>query len=230
MKRIALNRGTEKIRLLMFDLDGTLADTLESIREGVNLAMEKYGYPLRSLEEIRAAVGHGARALIRDSMPSSESADEAQVTRVLADYHVFYGETYGHCRTCYAGIEEAVKELKRRGYTLAVLSNKQDIYVKKLAESLFSDGLIAQAVGQTDLPKKPNPTVPLAMAESLGFSAEQTAFIGDSEVDVQTALNAGMSAVGCAWGYRGEELLCRAGAHWILESPDELTELFGRLD
>ena len=159
-------------------------------------------------------------------MPEEAAGDGALVDRVFADYHGFYGETYLHCDTCYEGIPEALASLKERGYTLAVLSNKQDVYVRGLVRALFPEGWISYAEGQTEKPKKPDPTVPLEIAARLGFSPEETAFLGDSEVDVKTALNAGMLAVGCAWGYREAELLVETGAHVLLEKPSEIADLF----
>ncbi len=226
MEYVSHRCAEERIKLLIFDLHGTLADTIESIREGVNLAMRKYGYPERSYEEVRLAIGNGARELIRLSMPAEAAADGALVDRVFADYNVFYGQTYAHCDCCYDGILESLRMLKARGYTLAVLSNKQDVYVKALVASLFPEGMIALAAGQTDLPKKPDPTVPLMMAEQLGFTPNEVAFIGDSEVDIATAQNAGMLAVGCSWGYRERTLLRESGADVLLDEPCELIELF----
>lgn len=212
------------IKLLILDLDGTLADTIESIREGVNLAMNQYGYPERSYTEVRNAIGNGARELIRLSLP--EDAEPALVDRVFRDYHAAYGETYTHCTECYEGIPEALRTLKDRGYTLAVLSNKQDIYVKELVKILLPEGLISSAAGQTDLPKKPDPTVPLMMAKELGFLPEETAFVGDSEVDVLTGKNAGMLTVGCSWGYRDRPVLVESHADFLIDHPTELTEIF----
>ena len=226
MKKLNTEVNLKNIRLLILDLDGTLADTIGSIRDGVNLAMNKYGYPERSYEQVRAAIGNGARELIRRSMPEKEAADNALVDRVFADYHALYGQTFLNCRECYEGIPEALQALKANGFTLAVLSNKQDVYVRGLVKSLFPEGLISYAEGQTEKPKKPDPTVPLEIASMLGFAPSETAFLGDSEVDVQTGLNAGMLALGCAWGYRDPELLVKTGAHYLMEHPREIAELF----
>ena len=226
MERKYENQSLSGIKLIILDLDGTIADTIGSIRDGVNLAMEKHGFPLRSYEEVRRAIGNGARELIRLSMPSEASADAALVDRVYADYHDFYGETYIRCNTCYEGMLEAIATLKARGYTLAVLSNKQDVYVKALVGQLLPGGTVAVAAGQTELPKKPDPTVPRMIAKSLGFEPVEAAMVGDSEVDVETGLRAGMLAVGCSWGYRDREMLEESGAEVILDAPSELTDLF----
>ncbi len=219
-------KSLEGIKLIILDLDGTIADTIGSIRDGVNLAMEKHGFPHRSYEEIRRAIGNGARELIRLSVPEEVAEDVELVDRVFADYHAFYGETYIRCDACYEGILPAIATLRERGYTLAVLSNKQDVYVKALVEKLLPKGAISLAAGQTDLPRKPDPTVPRMIAETLGFTPSETAMVGDSEVDVETALNAEMLAVGCSWGYRDREFLVETDAQVILDEPRELTELF----
>ena len=226
MKKTETAKSPRAIRLLILDLDGTLADTIGSIRDGVNLAMNKYGYPERSYEEVREAIGNGARELIRRSMPAHLASDRELVDRVFSDYHAFYGQTYLNCKECYEGIPESLAALKEAGYTLAVLSNKQDVYVKGLCKALFPEGLISYAEGQTEKPKKPDPTVPLEIASMLGFTPEETAFLGDSEVDVQTGLNAGMLAIGCAWGYRDSALLLETGAHYLMEHPSEIADLF----
>ena len=213
-----------KKKLLIFDLDGTIADTIYSIRDGVNLAMDKYGFPRKTYEDIRLAIGNGARELIRRSMPEEQRADASLVDRVFADYDKLYAETYANIDGCYDGMSEAMHVLKERGYVLAVLSNKQDEYVKKIIDMLFPDGTVSYAAGQTELPTKPDPTVPLMIAGMFGARPEECAFIGDSEVDVKTAKNAGMTAVACSWGYRPREAL--ADADFLLGAPCELADLF----
>ena len=214
-----------KKKLLIFDLDGTIADTIWSIREGVNLALDLYGYKSRSYEEIRAAIGNGAYELIRKSLPENVREDSDLVSRVLADYDRLYGSTYSHIDGCYDGMMETLVSLKNKGYILAVLSNKQDAYVKKIVELLFEDGFVSFAAGQTgSCPKKPDPTAALMIADAFELGAEDCAFIGDSEVDVMTAKNAGMTAVGCSWGYRSMDALSDADV--IVDAPHELDVIF----
>ncbi len=213
-----------KIKLLIFDLDGTIADTIYGIRDGVNLAMDKYSLPRRDYEQIRKAIGNGSRELIRLSIPEDRRLDSAFVDTVHADYDSLYERTYANLDGCYPYMREALHTLHARGYTLAVLSNKQDEYVKKIVDMLFPDGIISLAAGQTKLPKKPDATVPHMIAKMFGAQPQECAFIGDSEVDVQTAKNAGMYSVACAWGYRPREAL--TGADRIIERADELVEIF----
>ena len=211
-------------KLLIFDLDGTIADTIYSIRDGVNMAMDKYGFPRRDYEQTRVAIGNGARNLIRLSLPENVRGDDALVDRVFADFDRLYEQTYANIDGCYDGMEEAMRTLSARGYRIAVLSNKQDHYVKRIIGMLFPDGLVEYAAGQTELPRKPDPTVPLMIAERFGTAPSECAFIGDSDVDVQTAKNAGMYAVACSWGYRPREVLEDADA--IANKPLELLEIF----
>lgn len=215
----------KNIKLLMFDLDGTIADTLPSIQEAVNLTLEHFGKPTRSYDEICEAIGSGALVLIRKSFSSDDP--EELVNEGLKYYDNIYGQTYTHIDGCYEGMSEAMHTLKERGYTLAILSNKQDMYVKKISELLFPDGIISVSMGQTNLPKKPDPTVPLMIAKELGFEPSEVAFIGDSDVDIFTGINAGMMTVGCSWGYRGRAVLEESGADVIIDKPLELEKIFG---
>ena len=213
-----------KKRLLIFDLDGTIADTIYSIRDGVNMALRKHGFPERDYEQTRAAIGNGARELIRLSLPEDRQRDYELIDRVLADYDRFYSLTYANVDGTYKGIDTAIKTLVERGYKIAVLSNKQDTYVKKIISLLFPCGEISYSAGQTALPKKPNPTVPLMIASKFGVSADECAFIGDSDVDVMTAKNAGMYSVAVTWGYRPRSELLDADV--LVDTADELLSLF----
>ena len=212
-----------KKKLLIFDLDGTIADTIYSIRDGVNMALEKHGFPARDYEQVRQAIGNGARELIRRSMPE-DKRDDALVDTVFADYDRCYELTYANIDGCYPNMSEAIHTLKDRGYIIAVLSNKQDAYVKKIVELLFPDGTVSYAEGQTELPRKPDPTVALMIAERFGVTPCQCAFIGDSDVDVKTAENAGMTSVACSWGYRPVSEL--ASADMIIDRAEELVNIF----
>ena len=182
-------------KLLIFDLDGTLADTLITIRDSVNMALEKHGLPPRTYDEVMWAIGNGARELMRRSVPAELSTDGDFIDRIYEDYTEAYNKTFANIDGCYPFVSEVLHTLKERGYTLAVLSNKPDFYTKRIVEALFSDGTVSFAAGQTSLPRKPDPTVPLMIAERFGVSPQECAFIGDSDVDVMTAKNSGMTAV-----------------------------------
>ena len=211
-------------KLLIFDLDGTLADTLISIRDSVNMALEKHQLPLRTYDEVMWAIGNGARELMRRSVPTELSTDQAFIDRIYEDYTEAYNKTFANVDGCYPFVSEVLHMLKERGYTLAVLSNKPDFYTRIIVEALFPDGIVSFAAGQTSLPRKPDPTVPLMIAERFGVSPQECAFIGDSDVDVMTAKNSGMTAVACSWGYRPKEAL--QDADYIIDDARELLSIF----
>ena len=211
-------------KLLIFDLDGTLADTLISIRDSVNMALEKHQLPLRTYDEVMWAIGNGARELMRRSVPAELSTDQDFIDRIYEDYTEAYNKTFANVDGCYPFVSEVLHTLKDRGYTLAVLSNKPDFYTRIIVEALFPDGIISFAAGQTSLPRKPDPTVPLMIAERFGVSPQECAFIGDSDVDVMTAKNSGMTAVACSWGYRPKEAL--QDADYIIDDARELLSIF----
>ncbi len=212
-------------RALIFDLDGTIADTIGAICDGINETMRAYDYPEKTYEDIRIAIGNGARLLVKRCMPADAAQDEQQVSRVLNTYDTAYAHTYLHTDRCYDGIPAAITALCARGYRIAVLSNKQDAFVKGLIAQLLPGGECEIVLGQTVLPTKPDPTVPRLIAEQLGVSPTECVMIGDSEVDIATAKNAGMHSIGCAWGYRGREALSRAGADAVIDTPLELIEI-----
>lgn len=213
-------------KLLIFDLDGTIADTLYSIRDGVNMCMEHYGFPTRSYDEVRAAIGDGAKLLIMRSMPAEVARDTERAEQIYAYFKNCYSITYDRIDGCYAGMKEAMCELHARGYTLAVLSNKPDAYVKDIIATLFESGMIPIAMGETELPRKPDPTAALYIADKLGFKVEQCAFIGDGDADVMTARNAGFASVAVSWGFRDREALEKLSPDMIIDSPTQLLEIF----
>ena len=214
-------------KLLIFDLDGTLADTLPSIARAINLAASDFGYPERTVEDVRRAIGNGARLLCKRLMPKDEAEQDAKVDAFLDCYESKYDLTYAEADTCYSGMSETLVELHKRGYMIAVLSNKQDKYVKPIAAQLVPAHMLAYAAGQREgYPKKPDPTVPLSIAESLGADLSACAFIGDSDVDVITGKNMGVISVGCDWGYRPREELIHSGADFVISKPEDLLDIF----
>ena len=213
------------VQAVIFDLDGTLADTVGAIRDGINEAMRSLGYPEKSYDEVRHAIGNGAKLLVRRCMPPDAAEDEQRFARAFEAYERAYSVTYLNTRECYAGVVQTVKALYARGIKLAVLSNKQDAFTKGLVGQLFPDGEFSVVWGQSSLPTKPDPTAPLLLCKGLGVAPCACLFIGDSDVDMQTAQNAGMIGVGCAWGYRGRASLEAAGARVVIDRPEQVLEL-----
>ncbi len=208
---------------VIFDLDGTLCDTLSDIHVSVNRALSKNGYPERAFAHTAQGINRGSRFLIAHALP--EGAGEDVVTSVLSQYMGIYAEHLCDTTRPYPGIPELLSSLKLRGARLAILSNKPDALVKRLSEHCFP-GVFDVSVGQGKYLVKPSPEGPLAIAERLGFVPERVLFVGDSDVDMITAHNAGMRAVGVSWGYRAVSVLEGAGADEIVSAPDEILKIF----
>ena len=216
-------------KLLIFDLDGTIADTLPSITEAINLCAKHFLYPEKTQEEVRLAVGNGVGVLLQKTMPESEMANPAQSEKIKEYFALCYEQTQYKVDTAYDQMAELMRELHGRGYILAVLSNKPDNLVKMIINNIFPDGIISFSMGQTSLPKKPDPTVPLMIANKFCISPTDTYFIGDSEVDVLTGKNAGMITLAVSWGLRDRCVLEAAKPDFIFDTRAELRNFFDNL-
>ena len=204
---------------ILFDLDGTLLDTLEDIRDAVNYALSKLGYPPRTLEEVRRFVGNGAGVLMKQAVPAG--GDGNQALEIFRSYYPL------HCRVKtapYPGIPEAL-ELLSREYPLAIVSNKPDAAVKPLCAANFP-GVYARGES-ADCPRKPAPDMVRKAMEAVG--AETCVYVGDSEVDVLTAANAGVPCLSVLWGFRGKMELAAAGGKHFCEDPRELVSALKQL-
>ena len=207
-----------KYKTVLFDLDGTLLDTLGDLQLGVNLTLERHGYPARSLEEIRAFVGNGARQLMRLALP--EGTAEEELETILAEYLDWYAVNFCVKAAPYAGVKAVVAALVEKGVKVGIVSNKPDATTKKLGEMFFA-GL--PAFGQRDdIPKKPAPEMVWKALETLDADAASAVYVGDSEVDVATARNAGLPLVAVSWGFRTVAELQEAGAETIVHTAEEL--------
>lgn len=207
-----------KYKMVLFDMDGTLLDTLDDLRDGVNLVLERRGYPQHTTEEIRAFVGNGARQLMRLALPAG--TDDAEVESVLEEYREWYRVNYCIKTRPYDGVKEILASLRARGVKVAVVTNKPDATARQLAEKFFP-GL--PAFGQRDdIPKKPAPDMVWNALQMLGVTARETVYIGDSEVDVETARNAGLPLIAVSWGFRTKEQLRSAGAEMLVDTMEEL--------
>lgn len=205
---------------VIFDLDGTLLDTLWDLTDATNYALKECGYPERSYDEIRRFVGNGVEMLIRRAVPQDTSEDRIQ--EVLAIFKIFYMHNSKNSTKPYDGIIELLESLKKKGFKIGVVSNKFDKAVKKLCNDYFF-GLIDIATGEScNVPKKPSPIGVLKTIEELGANPDKSVMIGDSETDIQTAKNAGIVSIGVLWGFRDEKTLVEAGADELVDSPERL--------
>jgi phosphoglycolate phosphatase len=209
-------------KALIFDLDGTLVDTLEDLADSVNEVLERRNFPPHPREEYRFFVGEGMRKLIQRALPEAARDEET-----LNSCQKAMMETYALRATLkskpYPGAVELISRLGVLGIGLAVATNKPDELAKSIIHSFFPGEPFAAIQGASPLlPHKPDPEVALRLAQVFAAKPEEIAMIGDSDVDVETALNAGIFPIGAAWGFRGRKELENAGARLILETPLEL--------
>lgn len=204
----------------IFDLDGTLLNTLSDLADATNYALNECGYPQRTDNEIKQFVGNGVEMLIRRAVP--ENTPEEKIQECLAIFKIYYLHNSKNKTKPYDGIIEMLTHLKKKGFKIAVLSNKFDNAVKKLCNEYFF-GLINIAVGESEkIKKKPAPDGILKIIEELGANPSQTVMIGDSDTDIQTAKNANIHSIGVLWGFRSEQVLIDAGADELVDSPERL--------
>ena len=208
---------------VIFDLDGTLLNTLGDLRAATNHALEVRGLPPHSMEEIRQFIGNGIRLLICRAMP--EGTPEAEIDAALDDFKAYYA-THIHDRTVpYDGIPQLLTALRKRGIQVAVLSNKIDSASQQLIEYFFpgkTDVVFGEHVG---VPRKPDPTSCRMVMQQLGVQPEQVLYVGDSGTDMQTAKNAGLYAVGVTWGFRSKEVLLKYGADVLVHRPEQILQI-----
>ncbi len=212
-----------KYDVVLFDLDGTLLDTLEDMCDSVNHVMEKFGYPVHSLEKVRSFIGNGIRKLIERALP--EGTDSKTCELALAEYRRYYGENCMVKTRPYEGIPELLSELKERGFRIGVVTNKNAEAAEKLCSHYFPD-TVEVVTGQKDsLPKKPDPAMVQSALEQMGVVGKKTVYIGDSETDIETAANSQMDCIICLWGFREKEYLLQKGAKTIVSQASEIADL-----
>lgn len=209
-----------KYDAIIFDLDGTLTDTLEDLKNSVNFAMRKFGFPERTIDEVRSFVGNGVRRLIYSSVPE-DTPDE--ISESCLDVFKEYYKDHSLIRTKpYDGIVPMLERLKKEGIKTAVVTNKMHEAAVDIV-NLFFDELIDVTIGQIDgVAQKPQPDGIYSALEKLGVSKENAVYVGDSEVDCITAKNAGIPCIGVTWGFRSREVLLENGADFIINFPEEI--------
>lgn len=215
------------IKALIFDLDGTLLNTLEDLKDSTNYALRYFGYPERSLEEVRCFVGNGVAKLIERAIP--DGVENPDFQDCLKLFRENYSQNMYNHTAPYQGVMELLANLREKGYKIAVVSNKFDAAVKELCDKYFTN-LIDVAIGQMDdVPKKPAPNGVYKAIQELAVDRKNCVYIGDSEVDVKTAYNASLPCIGVLWGFRDETVLKNEGCEMIVNSTDAIIKLVEEL-
>lgn len=212
----------KKYSAIIFDLDGTLLNTLEDLADSVNYALASNGFGMRSIEEVRMFVGNGIRKLIERAVP--ENTDIETVDSVFETFKSHYLGNMMNKTKPYDGIMELLRILSERGVRMGIVSNKYDPGVKGLNESFFSK-YIKVAIGESaDVAKKPAPDTVYEALKEMGIEKTETVYVGDSDVDIATAANSGLDCISVTWGFRDREFLKEKGASVIIDSPLEILD------
>ncbi len=212
-------------RAVIFDLDGTLLNTLGDLCDSVNFVLDSYGYPNRSIDEVNSFIGNGVGELIRLSLPNLDS--QKNYDEALSRFNAYYGE-HSNIKTCvYDGLLEALAKLRADGYKIGVVTNKVDFAAKALCKEYFGS-LVDIAIGdRADFPRKPAPDSVFEAMRELG--CDKAVYVGDSDVDIATAKNANLPCICVTWGFRDREFLEECGGELFADCADELYEIIKKL-
>lgn len=213
------------MKACIFDLDGTLTNTLESMTYSVNLTLEEMGLSKITKDQCRLFVGNGARVLMEKSLKAAGDTDASRIEEGMEIYGRIFDQNCTYHVTPYEGIPEMLKALKDKGIHLAVLSNKPDRQTVKVVKAIFGEELFDYTQGQKEgIRRKPEPDGVWYLMEQMHVSKEECLYIGDSEVDAATGRNAGLKTIGVLWGFRDRKTLETAGADDLIDRPDELLQ------
>ena len=211
-----------EVEAVIFDLDGTLLNTLTDLSASVNYTLERFGFPLRSEREVRSYLGNGIRALVEKSLPADKKDMTDECLKVFKDYYDIHKDDN---TAPYDGIVDMLRSVKAAGLKTAIVSNKYDAAVQYLKDVTFS-GLIDFAVGEGNgIAAKPAPDGVWLALKKLNAVKEESVYVGDSEVDLMTAENSGLKCVAVTWGFRDREELILRGAKNVIDAPDRLASL-----
>lgn len=209
-------------KAVIFDLDGTLLNTLDDLADSTNYALSKFGYPTRTIDEVRQFVGNGVAKLIERAIP--EGKNNPNFEKCLAIFKENYAQNMYNKTAPYNGIIEMLSNLKSKGIKIAVVSNKFDLAVKELCKKYF-EGFIDFAAGENEaqgIRKKPAPDTVISVLNEFNFAPEDAVYVGDSDVDIMTAKNSKMPCISVTWGFRDEKFLLENGATILINAPSEI--------
>lgn len=209
-------------KIVIFDLDGTLLNTLDDLSDSTNYALSKFGYPTRTIEEVRQFVGNGVAKLIERAIPDGKN--NSNFEKCLSIFKENYAQNMYNKTAPYNGIIEMLSNLKSKGIKIAVVSNKFDLAVKELCKKYF-EGFIDFAAGENEaqgIKKKPAPDTVISVLTEFNFAPEDAIYVGDSDVDIMTAKNSKMPCISVTWGFRDKKFLLENGATILINAPSEI--------
>ena len=214
------------IKLVIFDLDGTLLDTIEDLGDSVNEVLSSRDFPEHTYDQYCLFIGDGMEKLIQRSIPRECLDDKLLVGKILNDYREAYSRNWNKKSKPYQGVMNLLNQLKMRDVKSSVLSNKPHQFTELCVEELIGNKYFEMVLGQREgVKKKPSPDGAIEICHSLNIDPEETLFIGDTNVDIATGIAAGMKTIGVLWGFREEKELREAGAHYIIDRPDQVLDV-----
>ena len=211
-------------RYAIFDLDGTLLDTLDDLTDSMNYILGMHNFPLRTRDEVRNFVGNGVRKLVERAVPPEYKADEEFIDKFYDDFSLYYNSHSDIKTAPYPGTLDMLDKLLENGFDIAIVSNKIDSAVKSLSAKFFGERIKSATGEKPSIRHKPEPDMVIMAMEEMGADKENSIYIGDSEVDIQTAKNAGIPCISVLWGFKDRKFLEDSGATVIVESMEELGE------
>lgn len=216
----------QRFKGVIFDLDGTLLDTIQDIANAMNTILKRYNFPTHDLDSYRFFIGSGIAKLVERSLPS-EVSESAKYPKLVEEVFQEYALHLNKFTAPYPGVVDLLDGLTQLGVPFAILSNKADEFMDEVVSNYFSKWDFAVVLGaRYGLPKKPDPYSVLEIAEIMALQPSEIVYLGDTDIDMQTAVNSGTYAVGAAWGFRSAEELRANGAHVVIQNPCEILELF----
>lgn len=216
------------IKAVLFDLDGTLADSLVDLAASANYAIKKFGFPANEVESYKLFAGDGMAKMIERALPKGNK-DNQTVSKVMPVFLSYYGEHYCDNTVAYQGMIDLIDNLKLRDIKLAVVTNKNEEMAQKVVGNLYGDRFDMIIGKREGIPAKPDPAAALLAMEKLKVKPEECMFVGDSGMDVETGVNSGAYPVGVLWGFRGKGELIAGGAKKIVSAPKELLAIIDSL-
>ena len=218
----------KKYKGIIFDLDGTLLDTIQDLADSVNFVLLTLNYPKHTYEEYKLKIGKGFKNLIEVSLPENCRKEEI-INHALHMFLGIYDKMYMNKTKPYEGISDMLEQIQKKEVKIGVNSNKRTDYSNILIQKNFPNIDFTQIYGErSGVPKKPDPSAALEIAKQMGYKPEEILYIGDSKTDMQTGENAGMDTVGVLWGFRDKAELVQFRATYIAENPEQIVNLFGK--
>ena len=216
------------IKAVLFDLDGTLVNSLEDLAVSANFALQIYGYPIHETEKYKYFIGDGLLKLVERTLPEEDRSKD-NINKLFQTVWKHYSENYVVNTVAYNGIAELLAELKQKGYKLAVVTNKPHEMAVNIVKALLGDAFDIICGKLENYPPKPDPALTLKTMNDLGVNPDECVFVGDSGMDAANAVNAGCIGIGVLWGFRTKEELLHSGADYIVNNPFEILEILDKI-